>query len=101
MATTEAKAPGCGFGRDTRKLLFTLLTVICAMLLATITLAGAARSAASAAQEEAGALKVSIGQHEDRWKQLDPRLARIEDKLDRLLEGRRSISGRPYESPGT
>jgi len=98
---TNDRPAGCGFGRDTRKLLFALLGVLCALLLATVGMAGSAHGAAGAARKEASALQVNVAQHEDRWTQLGPRLQRIEDKLDRLLEGRHSISGRPYESPGT
>lgn len=85
-AAKAAKTGGCDFGRDTRGLLFKLLTVVCALLLAAVSVAGMAHNAAADAREAVSAMEVGAGQREDRWKQLDPRLTRIEDKLDKLLE---------------
>lgn len=89
LVTAAPGQAGCTFGHQTRKLIFGLIGPLSLLVMAAIGIASAGYGQAGAARQAAGALEICVAQHEDRWKQLGPRLQRIEDKIDRLIEGGR------------
>jgi len=87
MTAGKTAEIGCDYGKETRSTMFKLFTVLCTLLISTLTVACFAQSAAAGARKDAARLETGAATREDRWKQLDPRLERIEDKIDMLLLG--------------
>lgn len=86
--TAAAKQSGCDYGKGTRSTMFKLFTAAILLFTGGMALAGFAVKAGAATGTVADEVRLGAAVREERWKQLDPRLERIEEKIDQLLDRR-------------